>query len=133
MHRNAVRESIPGITFCGTSPGQIFEMLLGSLARWHRLIGIFVFDLVERETASFGDVDCASNGVGKTGEQPRHFRRGFKMPFGIDREPQTRFANSAFLANAGEHISERPTLRYVIKNFINSNQRRIQTLTKFSQ
>ena len=62
---------------------------------------------------------------GKSREQPRHLRRRFEMPFGIDGEPQARFGERAFLAHAGEHVGERPALRRVIENVIDGDERRI--------
>ena len=40
-------------------PGQVFEMRVRGLARRHRLVGIFVFQLVEGESAGVGDLDAA--------------------------------------------------------------------------
>ena len=82
--RNAVGISVFGIALLRARPGQILQMLLRGLARRHRLVGIFVFELAEREAAGFGDLDGAGDGVGKVGEQPRHLRRRLEMPLGID-------------------------------------------------
>ena len=65
-------------------PGEIRKMLLGGFSFRHRLVGIFVCELAEREAAGFGDFDGAGDGVGKAGEQPRHLRRRLQMAFGID-------------------------------------------------
>ena len=108
-------------------------MLLGGLALRHRLVGIFVFQLAEREGAGFGDRQGAGDGVGKAGEQPRHFRRAFQMPLGIDGEPQARFGDGAFFAHAGEHVEKRPALRHVIENVIDRDQRRAEALAEFGQ
>ena len=112
---NAVRISVLGIALLRARPGEIFEMLLGGLARRHRLVGIFVFELAEREAAGLGDLDGAGDRVGKAREQPRHLRGRLEMPLGIDREPEARFGDGAFLADAGEHVGERPALRDVIE------------------
>ena len=90
-------------------------------------------EFAEREAAGFGDFGRACNGVGKAGEQPCHLRRRFKMPFGIDGEPQTRFGHGALLTDAGKHVGERTALRCVIGNVVDGDERRIQSLTEFGQ
>ncbi len=87
----------------------------------------------EREGAGFGDVNGAVDGLGKFGEQPRHLDRRFEMAFGIDRNTQTRLANGAFLTDAGEDIGQRPTLRSVIGNVIDGDQRRTEAFAEFGQ
>ena len=41
--------------FVDAGPGQVFEVLLRGLARRHRLVGITVFQFVERETDAAGE------------------------------------------------------------------------------
>ena len=59
-------------------PGEIFEMRLRRLAVRHRLVGIFVFQLVEGEGAGVSDLDGAGERVFVAGEQPRHLLRRFR-------------------------------------------------------
>ena len=108
-------------------------MLLGGLALRHRLVGIFVCQLAEREGAGLGDRQRAGDSVGKAGEQPRHFGRAFQMPLGIDGEPHARFGDGAFFAHAGENVEERPALRHVIENVIDRDQRCVDLLAEFGQ
>ena len=108
-------------------------MLLRGLALRHRLVGIFVFQFAERKVAGIGDVDGAGDGIGKAGEQPRHLRRRFEMPLGIDGKPQARFGKRAFLADAGEHVGERPALRRVIGDVVDGDERRVHALAEFGQ
>ena len=70
------------------------EMLLRGLARRHRLVGIFVFEFAERETAGLRDLDGAGDGVGEIFEQPRHFGRRLDVALGIDGEPEAGFARA---------------------------------------
>ena len=53
-------------------PGQVFQMRLRRLALRHRLVGIFVFQLVEGEGAGVGDLDAAAERVLMAFEQARH-------------------------------------------------------------
>ena len=123
--RNAFRISVLRITLLRSRPGEIFEMLLGGLAFRHRFVGIFVFEFAEREAAGFGDGEGTGDGVGKILEQPRHLRWGLEMPFGIDGEFQARLAQRAFLADAGEHVDERPAFREVIGDIVDRDERRV--------
>ncbi len=69
--RDAVREA-PAGTLCG----QILEMGLRRLAFRHRLVGIFVFQLVEGEGAGLRDLDSAGKRVLMAREQARHVFSG---------------------------------------------------------
>ena len=131
--RNAVGIFVLRIALLCARPGEIFQMLLGGLAGRHRLVGIFVLELTEREAAGFGDLGRAGDRVGKAGEQPRHFRRAFQMPFRVDGKPQARFGHGAFLAHAGEHVGKRPALRHVIENVIHRNERRADLFAELGQ
>ena len=131
--RNAFRIFVFRIAILRAGPGEIFEMLLRGFAFRHRLVGIFVFQLAEREIAGFGDLDGAGDGLGKIFEQPRHLRRGFQMAFGIDGKPQARFGNGAFLADAGEDVGERPALRRVIGDVVDGDERRMKALAELGQ
>ena len=68
-------EKVAGVTelgdhgkLAGKLLAEIFQMLLGGLARRHRLVGIFVFELGKREAAGFGDASGTGDGVRKLGE-----------------------------------------------------------------
>ena len=106
-------------------------MLLRGLARRHRLVGIFVFEFVEREAAGLGDLDRALDRVGKVRKQPRHLLRRLEMPLGIGREPEAGFGDGAFLADAGEDVGERPALRHVIMHIVDGDERRAACVAEF--
>ena len=131
--RNAVGIFVLRIALLRARPGEIFQMLLGGFAGRHRLVGIFVLELTEREAAGLGDLDRAGDRAGKAGEQPRHFRRAFQVPFRVDGKPQARFGHGAFLAHAGEHVGKRPALRHVIENVIHRNERRADLFAELGQ
>ena len=58
-------------------------MRLRRLALGHRLVGIFVTKLVEREGAGFGDLDGALERILVAFEQARHLVRRFQVALGI--------------------------------------------------
>ena len=53
------------------------------------------------------------------------------MALGIDGEPEARFRDGAFLADAGEHVGERPALRHVIVHVVDGDERRARALAEF--
>ena len=73
----------------------------------------------------------ARDRVGKVREQPRHLRGRLEMALGIDREPEARFRDGAFLADAGEHVGERPALRDVIMHVVDGDERRADARAEF--
>ena len=105
-----------GETPGGAFPGEIFEMRLGGLALGHRLVGIFVFQLIEGEGAGVGDLDGAGERILMAGEQPRHFLRRLQVPLGIGFELQACVMDGAFLADAGEHVLQGPAMGGVIEH-----------------
>ena len=106
----------------GALPGEIFEMRLRRLALGHRLVGIFVFQLVEGEGAGIGDLDGAGERILMAGEQPRHLLRRFQMPLGIGFELQPCVMDRAFLADAGEHVLQGPAMGGVIEHGIGGDE-----------
>src|SRR5882762_1603998 len=116
------------IAFLRPCPGQIFEMLLRRLAGRHRLVGIFVSELAEREGAGVGDLDGSGDRIGEARKQPGHLGGGLEMPLGIDREPKTRFRDRAFLADTSDDVGELPALGHVIVHVIDGDERRARAL-----
>jgi hypothetical protein len=94
----------------------IFEMRLRRLALGHRLVGIFVFQLVEGKSAGVGDLDGAGERLFVAGEEPRYFLRRFQVPLGIGLEFQPRLVDRAFLADAGEHVLQGAAVGRVIEH-----------------
>ncbi len=131
--RNAVRKLILGITLRGAGPGQILEMLLRGLAWRHRLVGIFVFQLAEREGQALAISTVRAMASGKFLNSRAISAGGFEMPLGIDGEPQARLGDGAFLADAGDDVGERPALRRVIEDIVDGDERRAEPLAEFGQ
>ena len=97
-------------------PGEIFQMRLRGLAMRHRLVGIFVFQLVEGEGAGVSDLDGAGERIFVAGEEPRNFLRRFQVPLGIGLELQPSVMDRAFLADAGEHVLQGAAVACVIEH-----------------
>ena len=95
---------------------EIDEMGVRCLAGRNRLVGILVFELVERECAGLGDLDRAREGRLVSGEKPRHVGWRLEMALGVGREPQAGLADAHALADAGQHVLERASVRGVIEH-----------------
>ena len=98
-------------------------MRLRRLAFGYGLVGIFVFQLVEREAAGVGDLDAAAEGLLVALEQARHVLCGFDVTFGIGFEAQARLRNRAFLADAGENVLQGAAMGRVIKHAAGGDER----------
>src|SRR5579885_1008822 len=120
---NAVRIMIFRIALARAGPGQIFKMLLRGLALRHRLVRIFVFQFAEREGTGLCDGNGTRDSVGEFLKQPRHFLGRLDVALGIDAEPEARFGERAFLADAGDHVGEWPALRGVIEHIVDGDER----------
>ena len=103
-------------------PGQILKMGLWGLPLRHRLIGIFVFQLIEREAAGICDLDAALQRCLVAFEQTRHFVGRFQMPLSIGLKMEARVVDRAFLAHAGEHVLERPPVGRVIEHGVRGDE-----------
>lgn len=63
-------------------PGKPLQFLLRSCALAKTLLGIIVFQFIEREGQFSGQDLCFVQCRFMTGKQPRHFPRTFQMAFG---------------------------------------------------
>ena len=104
-------------------PGQVFQMLLRGLARRHRLVRILVFELIEREIDAIGKAHGFRDRVRQIAEQPRHFVARLEITFGIGLEPLADRLDRGLLADAGEHILQRPARGMVIQHLVGREQR----------
>ncbi len=111
------------IAFFGADPGEAFQFLLPRAPFGHRLDRIFVAQLVEREADARGDLDAARDGFGMIAEQPRHLGRRFQMPLGIGEQAEPGLVERHMLADAGEHVLERPALGRVVVHVVGGDER----------
>ena len=127
-----LRDSVR-VTPGSSLPGQIFKVGLGGLALRHRLVGIFVFQLVEGEGAALRDLDAAAKRVLMAGEEPRHLLRRLYMPLGIGLEAEAGIGNGAFLADAGEHVLKGAAVGGVIEHRIGGDEGDTRAPAEFGQ
>ena len=113
-----------GIAGRRAQPGEMDELLLGLAPRLRQLIGIFVAQLVEGEAAALGDLHRPGQRLGMIGEEQGHLRRGFHMPLGIGEEAIARLLDGAMLADAGQHILQRPARGNMGMDIVDGDQRR---------
>ena len=104
-------------------PGQIFQMTLRGLARRHRLVGILVFELIERKRDAGGKPHGFRNRLRHIAKQPRHFLRRLEMAFGIGFKPLADGLDGGLLADAGEDVLQAAARGMVIQHFVGREQR----------
>ena len=125
---DAVREA-PGRAV----PGEILQMRLRGLALRHRLVRIFVFQLVEGE----GQASAISMVRRSASSWPLNRRAislgGFQMPLGIGFETEAGFVDRAFLADAGEHVLQRAAVGGVIEHAARGDEGDIRARRKLRQ
>ena len=113
-----------GIVPDGVLPGQLLQVGLRGLARRHRLVGVFVAQLLEAEGDAARDLQRAGDGLRVLREQARHLGPALQVPFGVGLEAIAGFRNRALLADAGEHVGERLAAGVVVVGIVGGNQRR---------
>ncbi len=113
-----------GIARAGAEPGKARQLLLRRAALGHRIDGIFVAQLVERESDARRDLGAARHRLGISGEQPRHLVGRLHVPLGIGEEPEAGFVERAMFADAGQHVVQAPARRHVIMHIVGGDERR---------
>jgi len=104
-------------------PGQVFQMALRGLARRHRLVGILVFELVERKPDAAGKPQGFRDRLRHIAEQPRHFAGRLEMAFGIGFEPPADGVDGGLLADAGQDILQGTARRMMVQHLVGRQQR----------
>ena len=107
----------------GAFPRQMLQIVLRRLAVGHRLLGIFVAQLVEAEVQRVGECTRGGNRMRPAGEQPRHFVGRLQMPFGIRVQQETGPGDRRLLADAGDDVLQRPAVGRVIMDVVGRNDR----------
>jgi hypothetical protein len=97
---------------------------LRARARRHRLFGILVFELIEREAAGLGDLHGAFHRRLMAAEEAGHLGCRLQMALGIGLEPEARLRNRAGLADAGEDVVERLAVGVMEEHGIGGDERR---------
>ena len=93
------------------------------LARWHRLVGILILQLIEREADAVGETHRFSQRIRPLPEQPRHIVRRAQMAFGVGLQFAPGRRDRHLLTDAAQHVLQRPTLMHMIEHVVGSDQR----------
>ena len=104
-------------------PSQFLKPTLRVLARRHRLFGIFVFELGERELDPAEDMLDLIERLRAVAEQPRHFARLLQVPVGIDLQEAAGRLDRPALANAGHDILQVALAGHVIEHVVDRDER----------
>ena len=118
LWRNPLRESL-----VRAGPGQVLQMALRGLARRHRLIGILVFELVEREIDAAGKAQGFRDRLRRVAKQPRHFVSRLEIAFGIGFEAPADGVDGGLLADAAQDILQRAARGMMIHHLVGRQQR----------
>ena len=89
----------------------------------HRLVGVFVMKLREREGEALGDLDGALDRMLLAAKQLQHLLDRLEMTLAIDLEPEARFRDGAFFADAGQDILQHAPVGMVIEHVIGGDER----------
>ena len=79
---------------------------------------------VEAELEAVEEADGLGDGVGRGGEQPRHFARAFEMALGVGLREAPGGRERGFFADAGEDVGERAPLGRMHQRVVGRDQRR---------
>jgi hypothetical protein len=93
-------------------------------ARRHRLVGVFVFELIERKAAGLGDLHGAFHRRLMAAEQAGHLGCRLQMALGIGLEPKARLRNRAGVADAGDDVVQRLAVGVMEEHGIGGDERR---------
>ena len=109
---------------CGALPGQLLEVLLHAQACGRRVDRVVVAQLVEGKAAGGDDLEAARERLRMAPEQAQDLGRRLQMALGVGCEAQARAIDRRVLADAGQHVLERPALGDVIEDVAGREQRR---------
>ena len=106
---------------------------LRGLARRHRLVGIFVFQLVEREGASARAISTLRRRASWPANSRAISAGGFEMALGIGLEARAGLGDRAFLADAGEHVLQGAAVGGVIEHVVGGDERDARAPAEFDE
>ena len=116
--RNAV-----GIASARARLGRGDERCLRRRIAFAGLVGILVFELVEREFAASEQVQRLLDRLRRGAEQARHFLRRFQMTLGIGLETPPRRGERHMLADRGHDVLQGAPLGRVIEHVAGGDER----------
>ena len=103
--------------------GKGVERLLLGRKALAQFVGIVVAQLVEREGEAVEEAQRLGHGLGRFGEQPRHLGAGLEVALGIGGEARPGRVERRALADAGQHVGERPPLGCVHGDVVGGDER----------
>ncbi len=115
--RHAVR-----IAQGGALPGQLLEVLLHAHARGRRIDRVVVAQLVQGKAAGVDDLEAARERFRMAAEQAQDLGRRLQVALGIRFEAEARLVDRAMLADAGQHVLQRPALGHVVEHVAGREQ-----------
>ena len=104
-------------------PCQVLQVLLRGPARRHRLVGIAVLELIERERDTAREAHGLHDRLRRIAEQPRHLAGGFQVALGIGLQPPARPVDRGLLADAGQHILQGAPFGMMIEHLVGGDER----------
>ena len=116
-----------GKFLAGTELDKIDEVGVRCLTRRHRLIGGFVFEVIQIEGACGGNLQRASQRHLVSLEEPHHLMRWLKVALGIGCEPKSGIADAYTLADASQDVLQRAAMGRVIENVACRHERHVAT------
>src|SRR5579883_517793 len=126
--RNAV-----GVARRRVKPGKPRQLFLRRASFGHRLDGIFIAELVEREAAGLDNLQGSRDRIGAAAKEPRHFVRRFQMTLGIRVKTKAGLGNGAAFANAGQYILKRPAFGDMSVNIVGRDERNSERVRKIAE
>ena len=110
----------------GAFIGEMRQRVLRVVEACDGLVGIFVTQLVERESQRLAQAQRLFNRFRRVAKQPRHFIRGFKKSLGIGAKFAPGAVDGGLLADAGQHVGERAAAGMVIMHVVDRDQRHVR-------
>ena len=101
----------------------MFQRLLRRGETRDGLVGIFVFQFVEREGERAVERECLGDRFRRVLENARHLVGGFEVALGIDGKPAAGGVDRQVLADAGEHVLQFAAVGMVIEHVVDGDQR----------
>ena len=101
---------IRAIAIAGADVGDLAEERRFRVARRHRIPREAVAEILHRELEPVGQFARGGDGVRQILEEPRHLLRRLEIPLGVGDEPAAGLRQRRVLADAGEHVVQRPRL-----------------------
>jgi hypothetical protein len=112
-----------GITAGGADESEMDERILRRGETLDILVGIFVFELVEREGKLLAQPQGFVERLRRVAKQPCHLFRRLEIALGIGGQQPAGVLQSRVLADAGEHVGELAPVGMMIEHVIDGDQR----------